>query len=93
MKAGCQEPRISAISIWRAACCVACMITQDDYLNVAETLIRRHGATALLWADLAIEDLDGKGERESADHWRTLRGVIHDLVGQDVEMTTELVLH
>ena len=56
------------------------MITDDDYLTIAETLIRRHGATALLWADLAIQDLDEKGETYSADHWRALRNVINTLV-------------
>lgn len=56
------------------------MITDDDYLNIAETMIRRHGATALLWADLAIQDLDDKGETYSADHWRALRGVINSMV-------------
>lgn len=59
------------------------MITEDDYYNVAQTLIRRHGATAILWADLAIDDLDAKGEAESAEHWRVLREVICDLVGAE----------
>ncbi len=59
------------------------MITEDDYLQIAETLIRRHGANALHWADLAIDDLDTKGEQDSADHWRSLRDVIGNLVASD----------
>lgn len=71
------------------------MITDDDYLNIAETLIRRHGAAALLWADLAIQDLDEKGETHSATHWRALRGVIYDMVSDDEAPsgTESLLLH
>jgi len=63
------------------------MITDDDYYEVAETLIRRHGANAVLWADLAIDDLASKGEEESVDHWRSLREVIRGLVYCDEQPT------
>ncbi len=69
------------------------MITEDDYYRVAETLIRRHGASALLWADLAIDDLATKGEAESAAHWRYLRDVISDLVVGDEEPDWEMAIN
>lgn len=68
------------------------MITDEDYYQVAETLIRRHGANAVLWADLAIDDLASKGEEDSAGHWRSLREVICDLVSTN-EKPAEMLLN
>jgi len=69
------------------------MITENDYYRVAQTLIRRHGSKALLWADLAIDDLDTKGEVDSADHWRNLRDVISDLVDVNGPVEASLAIN
>lgn len=58
-------------------------ITPDDIRMIAFTLVDRHGAQALGYADQAVWELDEKGERESADAWRALRSEIEDaLVGR-----------
>jgi len=80
-------------SNWREDCSSYPMITDDDYLNIATTLIRRHGVTADLWADLAIQDLDQKGEESSALHWRALREVIADIVETTPGAAPELAVH
>lgn len=56
----------------------ASRITPDDIRRIAWILVDRHGAQALGYADLAVEELDGKGEAVSADAWRALRSEIVD---------------
>lgn len=53
-------------------------ITPDDIRQIAFTLIDRHGARALGYADLAVEELEGKGEAASAEAWKALRSEIVD---------------
>ncbi|MGJ3233080.1 MAG: hypothetical protein ACFE0P_14920 [Oceanicaulis sp.] len=56
----------------------ASRITPADIRTIAFTLVDRHGARALGYADQAVVELDGKGERESADAWRALKSEIED---------------
>lgn len=53
-------------------------ITPDDIRQIAFTLIDRHGVRALGYADLAVEELEGKGEAASAEAWKALRSEIVD---------------
>ena len=78
---------------WPGACSIDGMVTENDYYYLANNMIRLHGVTALLWADLAIADLESQGEDESADHWRTLREVIGDLVSTGDTAEEELMLN
>jgi len=63
------------------------MITPRDLALIANTLIDRHGPEAVHWADLAVEDLEQKGELWRADAWRALRSVIVGLIGAEAEPT------
>ena len=46
-------------------------ITPDDFRQVAWTLVNRHGAKALGYAEMAVDELEEKGEMESGQlGWR-----------------------
>ncbi|WP_439635592.1 hypothetical protein [Oceanicaulis sp.] len=53
-------------------------ITPLDIRAIAFTLVDRHGDQALNYADLAVTELEEKGEDESANAWRVLRWEIQD---------------
>ena len=53
-------------------------ITPDDFRQVAWTLVNRHGAKALGYAEMAVDELEEKGEMESAEAWRVLHSEIQD---------------
>ena len=56
-------------------------LSPEDYEDVAQRLVKRHGDMALLWADLAIDDLESKGEEWRAEAWRAVRQLILDMTG------------
>lgn len=68
-------------------------ITPDDIRTIAFTLVDRHGAQALGYADQAVWELDEKGERESADAWRALRSEIEDALGGRIERGEGVRVH
>lgn len=72
----------------------ASRITPDDIRQIAFTLIDRHGARALGYADLAVEELEGKGETASAEAWKALRSEIVDaLEGRIGRAAGRIALH
>lgn len=68
-------------------------ITPHDIRIIAFTLVDRHGAQALGYADQAVMELEGKGEAESADAWRALRWEIEDALEGRIERETPIHLH
>ncbi len=71
----------------------ASRITPEDIRIIAFTLVNRHGAQALGYADQAVIELDEKGETESADAWRALRSEIEDALGGRVRFETPIAVH
>ncbi|MEQ8404549.1 MAG: hypothetical protein RKE49_05580 [Oceanicaulis sp.] len=68
-------------------------ITPADIRIIAFTLVDRHGAKALGYADQAVWELDGKGEQESADAWRALRSEIEDALTGRIAREGPLSVH
>jgi len=66
-------------------------LTEDDYRSLAATLVARHGEKAILWADLAIDELEAQGERWRADAWRTLRAWVLDTLSAPAEPVAAVV--
>jgi hypothetical protein len=56
------------------------MITAQDLQRLAFRLIGRHGTVALSLAETAAQELEAKGEVESADAWRALKSVVADVL-------------
>jgi hypothetical protein len=71
----------------------ASRITPEDIRIIAFTLVDRHGAQALGYADQAVIELDDKGETESADAWRALRSEIQDALNGRILRETPIALH
>ena len=71
----------------------ASRITPADIRIIAFTLVERHGAQALGYADQAVCELDGKGEAQSADAWRALRWEIQDALDGRIERETPIQVH
>lgn len=71
----------------------ASRITPDDIRNIAFTLVDRHGAQALGYADLAVEEMEEKGEAASAEAWRALRSEIEDALDGRIVRDRQIVLH
>lgn len=68
-------------------------ITPADIRQIAWTLIERHGARALGYADLAVEELEGKGETASAEAWKALRSEIVDALEGRIARDSAICLH
>ncbi len=68
-------------------------ITPDDIRQIAFTLVDRHGARALGYADLAVEELEEKGELASAEAWKALRSEIVDALEGRIERSGAIRLH
>lgn len=68
-------------------------ITPADIRIIAFTLVDRHGAQALGYADQAVCELDDKGEAASADAWRALRWEIQDALDGRIEREAPISLH
>lgn len=68
-------------------------ITAGDLRHIAFTLVERHGARALGYADLAVEEMAEKGERASLEAWKALRSEIADALGGRIAPDHALVLH
>lgn len=68
-------------------------ITPDDLRHIAFTLVERHGARALGYADLAVEEMTAKGERESLEAWKALRSEIEDALGGRIAADARVMLH
>jgi hypothetical protein len=71
----------------------ASRITPEDIRIIAFTLVDRHGAQALGYADQAVIELDDKGETESANAWRALRSEIQDALNGRILRETPIALH
>jgi hypothetical protein len=65
-------------------------ITPLDIRAIAFTLVDRHGDMALNYADMAVSELEQKGEDESANAWRVLRWEIEDALSGLIERETPI---
>jgi hypothetical protein len=71
----------------------ASRITPADIRQIAFTLVDRHGVRALGYADMAVDELEEKGERESADAWKALRSEIVDALDGRIARNAGIRLH
>jgi hypothetical protein len=71
----------------------ASRITPADIRQIAFTLVDRHGPRALGYADMAVDELEEKGERESADAWIALRSEIIDALDGRIVRNAGISLH
>ncbi|TGY90203.1 hypothetical protein E5163_03505 [Marinicauda algicola] len=68
-------------------------ITPADLRHIAFTLVERHGARALGYADMAVEEMEEKGEEKSAAAWKALRSEIADALVGRIAADGRIVLH
>lgn len=68
-------------------------ITPDDLRCIALTLVDRHGARALGYADQAVAEMEAKGEAYRADAWRALRSEVEDALSGRIEPGAAIILH
>lgn len=55
-------------------------ITPEDIRNIAITLVDRHGAKALGYADLAVGEMEDQHDAYRAEAWKVLRSEIIDVL-------------
>jgi hypothetical protein len=68
-------------------------ITPEDIRQIAYTLIDRHGVRALGYADLAVEEMEEKGELASANAWKALRSEIVDALEGRIAREAAIRVH
>lgn len=68
-------------------------ITPDDIRMIAFTLVERHGARALGYADQAIAELEAQDEAASAEAWRALRSEIVDALDGRIARAAPITVH
>lgn len=68
-------------------------ITPQDIRMIAFTLVERHGAQALGYADQAVWEMEDQGEAECADAWRALRSEIEDALSGRIVRCQPVRLH
>ncbi|MCE9651156.1 MAG: hypothetical protein K8R18_16170 [Parvibaculum sp.] len=56
------------------------MMTENELNLLAAYMVDTHGLKAIQYADTAVEELEQIGERLRAEAWRSLRGVVLDMV-------------
>ena len=65
-------------SIWPET--VAYMMTENELNMLAAYMVDTHGHKAIQYAESAVAELEMIGETLRADAWRSLRGVVLDMV-------------
>jgi hypothetical protein len=56
------------------------MMTENELNLLAAYMVDTHGPKAIQYADTAVCELEQIGEMMRADAWRSLRGVVLDMV-------------
>ncbi|HEY4344771.1 MAG TPA: hypothetical protein VGN05_10525 [Parvibaculum sp.] len=56
------------------------MMTENELNLLAAYMVDTHGLKAIQYADTAVEELEQIGEQLRAEAWRSLRGVVLDMV-------------
>lgn len=56
------------------------MMTENELNLLAAYMVDTHGRKAIQYADSAVEELEHIGENLRADAWRSLRGVVLEMV-------------
>ena len=68
-------------------------ITPEDIRCLAFTLVDRHGAKALGYADLAVGEMEDMGDDGRADAWRALKSVVEDALAGRITRDGGITLH
>ncbi|MCF8879751.1 hypothetical protein L5876_08000 [Hyphobacterium sp. SN044] len=68
-------------------------ITPDDMRQIAFTLVDRHGARAIGYADEAVGEMEALGDDGRADAWRALRSVMEDALAGRLDRGGEITVH
>lgn len=68
-------------------------ITPDDIRQIAFTLVDRHGARALGYADMAVDEMTEQGETARAEAWKALRWEIADALDGRIGRVGDIRLH
>ena len=69
------------------------MITAHDIHALAVFMVENHGTKALYLANCAVEELDAKNAVASADTWRALRSVVHDMLEGRIAIDQRPTVH
>ena len=56
------------------------MMTENELNMLAAYMVDTHGRKAIQYAESAVSELEESGELLRADAWRSLRGVVLDMV-------------
>lgn len=56
------------------------MMTENELNMLAAYMVDTHGRKAIQYAEIAVSELEEIGELLRADAWRSLRGVVLDMV-------------
>ena len=56
------------------------MMTENELNLLAAYMVDTHGRKAIQYADSAVQELEYIGEDLRADAWRSLRGVVLEMV-------------
>ncbi len=56
------------------------MMTENELNMLAAYMVDTHGRKAIQYAESAVSELEEIGELLRADAWRSLRGVVLDMV-------------
>lgn len=56
------------------------MMTENELNMLAAYMVDTHGCKAIQYAEIAVSELEEIGELLRADAWRSLRGVVLDMV-------------
>lgn len=68
-------------------------ITPEDIRQIAFTLVDRHGAKALGYADQAVGEMEELGDDSRAEAWRALKSVVEDALAGRIARNGGLTLH
>lgn len=68
-------------------------ITAHDIHALAVFMIENHGRKALYLANCAVEELDAKNAVKSANAWRALRSVVHDMLEGRIAIDQKPTVH
>ncbi len=67
--------------------------TPEDIRQLAYTLVDRHGAKAIGYADLAVGEMEEMGDDSRADAWRALKSVVEDALAGRLDRDGGITLH
>ena len=68
-------------------------ITPEDIRHIAITLVNRHGARALDYADMAVDEMEEQQDEFRTEAWKALRSEIVDVLGGRSQQDDQITLH